>query len=90
MNVKLLMLPLFLTGALLVGCDDKTTSKSPDPSTAAKAADAKAAADKAAADAKAAANKDAADAKAKADKAAANAKTDADKAAADTKTDVAK
>jgi hypothetical protein len=46
MNVKLLMLPLFLTGALLMGCDDRSASKSPDAST-----NAKAAADKAAANA---------------------------------------
>ena len=51
MNVKLLMLPLFLTGALLIGCEDRIASNSPDASTEAKAADAKAAADKAAADA---------------------------------------
>ena len=37
MNVKLLMLPLFLTGALLVGCDDKAPTKSPDASNAASA-----------------------------------------------------
>jgi hypothetical protein len=75
------MLPLFLTGALLMGCEDKT-AKSPDPATAAKADDAKADADKSAADAKAKADKVAADAKADADKVAANAKADADKAAA--------
>ena len=90
MNVKLLMLPLFLSGALLIGCDDKPTSKSPDASTDARAADAKAVADKAAADAKTNATKAAADAKAKADKAAANAKADADKATADAKTDATK
>jgi hypothetical protein len=84
------MLPLLLSGALLVGCDDKTTSKSPNPTTDAQAADAKSSADKAAANAKADANKDAADAKAKADKAAANAKADTDKAAANAKADVDK
>lgn len=89
MNVKSLLLPLFLTGALLVGCDDRTASK-PDASATAKAADAKAAADKTAADATAEAKKDAADAKAAADKAAANAKADADKAAANAKTDADK
>ena len=82
MNVRFLILPLFLTGALLMGCEDKT-AKSPDPATAAKAADAKADADKAAADAKADADKAAADAKAAADKAAIDAKTAAKKASAE-------
>ena len=91
MNVKLLMLPLFLTGALLVGCDDKTAStdaKAADAqATATKdAADVKAAADKTAANVKAAAKKDAADAEAAADKVAANAKAAAAKTAADIKT----
>lgn len=83
MNVRLLMLPLFLTGALLVGCDDKPASKS---DTDAKAANAKSAANKDAADAKAVAEKAAADAKATADKVDANAKATADKVAADAKT----
>lgn len=98
MSLKLLVLPLFLAGGLLIGCEDRTASRSPDPNTAAKAADAKAEAEKAAADAKAAVDKDAAnasaaadkaaaDAKAAADKAAINAKVDADKAAADGKAD---
>lgn len=85
MNVKLLLLPLCLTGALLLGCDDKT-AKSPDPATAARAADAKADADKAAADAGAKADRVAVDVKADADKAAANTKADTDKAAVDVKT----
>jgi hypothetical protein len=76
------MLPLFLTGAVLAGCDDKA-AKSPDPATAAKAADAKAEADKDAADAKAKADKSAANAKAAAEKSAADAKTAAVKAAAE-------
>lgn len=92
MNVKLLMLPLFLTGALMIGCDDNTAS-SPDATVNARAADAKAAAkkdaadaksavEKAADDAKAAAKKNAADASAAADKTAANVQAAADKAAA--------
>lgn len=96
MNVKLLMLPLFLTGALLMGCEEKLATKSPDAGADAKAAavkadavkaaaDAKADATKTAADAKAAAAKTAANANAVADKAAANAKAEADKATADAK-----
>lgn len=96
MNAKLLMLPLFMTGAVMVGCDDKTAS-SPDATVNARAADAKAAAKKDAADAKSAAEKaaddtkaavkkDAADASAAADKTAANVQAAADKAAADART----
>jgi len=85
MNVKLLVLPLFLAGAFLIGCDDK---KSPNADV--NAADAKSAVDKAAADARSATIKETADAKAAADKAAANAqaagaKEDADAKAADAK-----
>lgn len=83
MSVKLLMLPLFLTGTLLMGCDNGPSSKSPDASTEAKAADTKAAADKTAADARATADKSVADAKAAANKDAANAEAVAAKAAAD-------
>ena len=79
MNVRVLMLPLFLTGALLVGCD-KSSSNSPEAADAAKAA----------ANAKADVNKNAADAKAAADKAAANASANVDKAAADAKAAAAK
>jgi hypothetical protein len=97
MSVKLFMLPLFLTGALMVGCEDNTASQSPDATINAKAADAKAAArkdaadtkaavDKAADDAKAAAKKVAADASAAADQTAANVKAAAEKAAADAQT----
>lgn len=84
MNVRLLMLPVFLAGALLAGCD-KDDSKSPDASAAAKTADAKADANKDAADAKATAIKNAADAKAATDKASANAEAAAEKTAANTK-----
>jgi len=83
--MKPLMLPLFLAGALMMGCDDRSTSKSPNAGANARAADAKAAADKAAADTKAVAKKDAADAEALADKTAANTKAAADKAAAEAK-----
>jgi hypothetical protein len=77
------MLPLFLTGAVLMGCEDKT-AKSPESE--AKTADAKTDADKREADVKAKADKTAADVKADAAKTAANAKADAAKAAADAKT----
>jgi len=59
MNVKLLVFPLLLAGAFLIGCDDKTS-----PNADVNAADAKSAVDKAAADAKSATIKEAADAKA--------------------------
>jgi hypothetical protein len=80
MRVKLLALPLFLAGAILIGCDDKKS-----PSADVNAADAKASVDKAAADAKAVAAKEAEDAKATADKAAANAQAAGTKDAADAK-----
>ena len=84
MNARLLILPLFLTGALMVGCDKGT--KTPEATDAAKtAADTKAAVKKDAADVQAAAEKTAANAQADADKAAADAKAAADKAAADAK-----
>ena len=84
MNVRLLTLPLFLSGVVLIGCEK--AAESPDPAAAAKAADTKADVDKAAADAKARTDKAAADAQAKADKAAADAKANVEKAAADAKT----
>ena len=84
MNVRLLTLPLFLSGVVLIGCEKPAAS--PDPAAAAKAADTKADVDKAAADAKAKTDKAVADAQAKADKAAADAKANVDKAAADAKT----
>ena len=80
MRARLLVLPLFLTGAILIGCDDKKS-----PSADMNAADAKAAVDKSAADAKAVASKEAADTKASADKAAANAQAAGVKDAADAK-----
>jgi hypothetical protein len=97
MYAKLVILPLFLTGALLVGCDDRgAPSSNAESKAAAKQdeatakADAKAAADSAevaadrkAADAKAAADKAAADAKAASAEAAAKAEIAADKKVAD-------
>lgn len=91
MNVRLLMLPLFLASALLIGCEKKdaaTDSKAADTKANIDkaAADTKAAAEKAAADAKATAKKAAADADSAAEKTTANAKAAAEKAAADKKT----
>lgn len=85
MNVKRLMFPLFLAGSVLMGCEEKMATKSPDAGVDAKAATVKADAVKTAADAKADATKTAADAKSAADKAAANAKAEADKVAANAK-----
>jgi membrane protein involved in colicin uptake len=78
MNAKHLIVPLFLAGAFLIGCD-KTKSPSADVN----AAETKAAVDKNAADAKATAEKAAAEKTATEDKAKADAKAASDKVAAD-------
>jgi hypothetical protein len=89
MNARLLMLPIFVAGWMLVGCDDRPAA-TPDPQTTANSSEAKAEADKAAADAKAKAEKAAANAKADAEKAAADAKAKSEKVAADAKADADK
>jgi hypothetical protein len=79
-NLKYLIVPLLVSGAFLIGCDEKKS-----PSAEVNAAQNKAAVDKKAADAKAVADNDAAYAKASADKAAADAQAAGVKDSADVK-----
>jgi hypothetical protein len=85
MNAKYLILPLFMAGAFLIGCDKKES-----PSADVNAAETKAAVDKTAADAKASADKASANAQAAGVKDSADVKAADAKVAADKTADAAK